>query len=345
MKTYRPKQIILIIFFASLFKADAQLQNTAFASIDKRVKTISALSPDTLAYKLTRPYKTETEKVRALFRWITENIAYDVQGYHNVTGIYAGLWELAESSGADDIYNEYNNRIVAKVLKEKKAVCDGYSRLFKTLCDYAKIKCEIVTGYIRWSTDPIGAMTNREHAWNAVFINNSWKLIDVTWASGYANHEVTQFTKRYNDFYFFTNPIHFFNDHYPADNKWSLMPITPTLYQFYNFPFYYPEFYKFKIISLKPITGYIDVPVKNKVVQIELELEEKVKDMYVYEYSEQDSVGNDVENTDWSTTKPQFRIDKKKIIYSYEVRSDKSDKLSVILNDELILTYGVRILR
>jgi transglutaminase/protease-like cytokinesis protein 3 len=91
-------------------------------------------------------------------------------------------------------------------------------------------------------------MTNREHAWNTVFINKVWKLIDPTWASGYTNSEVTEFKKTYSEFYFFTNPIEFFNDHYPTDNKWSLLPVTPTLTQFYNFPFYYPTFYQFRVI-------------------------------------------------------------------------------------------------
>src|SRR6187401_3024234 len=103
MKNHLTKQIILIISFASLFKADAQIQTTVFASIDKRVKTIFSLSPDTLAYKLIRPYKTETEKVRALFRWVTENIAYDTRAYHNPTEVYPGLWQLSIASGAVDI--------------------------------------------------------------------------------------------------------------------------------------------------------------------------------------------------------------------------------------------------
>lgn len=341
------KFIAILIFLCSCFPLFAQTSSAPFAAIDKRVKTIQASTAGELANKLTTPYKTETEKVRAIFKWITENIAYDTKGYHNVEEIYKGLWRPEISDIDSVIKKDYNDRIVQKVLTEKRAVCDGYSRLFKTLCDHAGIQSVIITGFIRWSSDPVGVATNRAHAWNAVFINNSWKLIDATWASGYCNAAVTTFTKFYDEFFFFTNPVHFFNDHFPDDKKWSLLPNTPTLYQFYNFPFYYPAFYKCRILSLSPVTGHIEVTVRNKKVVITMETNEVTKDMYVYETPYVESKTNVVDTlTDKELDelyKPKYKTDGTKVTYTYEIQSENAEKLHVMYNNKLILTYGLKI--
>lgn len=345
------KTILASIFSLAFCSVFAQTKAISFSLIDKRIKTIQSLNPDTLAKKLTSPYKTDTEKVRAIFKWITENIAYDTKAYHNPKEAYEGLWQLSAASTNSDIQKDYNDRIVQKILKERKAICDGYSRLFKTLCYYAKIKCEIITGYIRWASDPIGAMTNRQHAWNAVYINGLWKLIDATWASGYSNTEVTEFTKYYDEFYFFTNPVEFFNDHYPSDNKWSLLPNTPSLYQFYNFPFYYPNFYRFKITSVKPTAGNIDLTRKNRSVQIELEINDELKNIYVYESPYKPELNDTINIESLSEEeianlyKLKYKIENKRITYLYEVQSDNAEKLNIVYDDKLILTYGIRFQR
>jgi transglutaminase/protease-like cytokinesis protein 3 len=40
----------------------------------------------------------------------------------------------------------WETKYIDKVLKKKKAVCQGYSMLFKKMCDIAGLKSEIVTG-------------------------------------------------------------------------------------------------------------------------------------------------------------------------------------------------------
>jgi hypothetical protein len=342
------KAIVTIIFFLAGPSLFAQSRPASFYLIDKWVKTIPVSGPDTLARQLTGMYKNDIEKVRSIFRWITENIAYDTKAYHNPEKAYEGLWQPAGSPAEPDRSKDYNARIVQKVLAERKAICDGYSRLFKTLCDYAKIKCEIITGYIRWSSDAIGEMTNRRHAWNAVYIDGGWHLVDVTWASGYSNAAVTEFTKRYDDFFFFTNPVWFFNDHYPVENKWSLLPNTPSLDQFYNFPFYYPAFYSFKIIDVKPTAGFLDVTPEKRFVHIELVTKDRAKDMYIYESPlpdvQSDSISIDSLSGEEFDNFPEvkYKIENNRISYLYEIQSGKTEKLNIVYNGKLILTYGIR---
>ena len=77
-----------------------------------------------------------------------------------------------------------DERVARIVLKRKQTVCAGYARLFKTLCDFAGIKSEIITGYAKTNL-----MSSRQfkcnHNWNAVLIDSNWYLLDATWASGY----------------------------------------------------------------------------------------------------------------------------------------------------------------
>lgn len=62
----------------------------------------------------------------------------------------------------------YSNAYGALI--EHNAVCEGYARAFKYLCDKVNIPCELVIGY-----------TNMEHMWNIVQLDGNWYHIDVTW--------------------------------------------------------------------------------------------------------------------------------------------------------------------
>lgn len=336
-----------LFFLLPVPELTAQPKADRFAMIDNRVKTIDKTNPDSLAKELTSPYKKDAEKVRSVFRWITEHIAYDTKGYHNAKGPYEGLWELSLTAGAAGVRQEYNERIIEQVLRTKLAVCDGYARLFKSLCDRAGINCMMITGYIRWASDPIGSQTQRTHAWNAVEVDGSWKLIDATWASGYTDQDVTTYTKAYNEFFFFTDPVQFFNDHYPMDQQWSLMARTPSLSQFYQFPFYYPAFYSFSITDVKPVSGWLKVSRKDRVVQVELAINERVKDFFLYETPRPvlatDSTGMHSPDTAISAApSPKYRIENGRIYCIYRLQSLEAKKLHAVLNGKRILTYDIQ---
>ena len=56
-----------------------------------------------------------------------------------------------------------------------RAVCDGYARAAKILCDLAELDCYYVVGYC--GGDPV----NGGHAWNLVNVDGKWYQLDVTW--------------------------------------------------------------------------------------------------------------------------------------------------------------------
>src|SRR4029079_2030806 len=173
------------IFFLLLFlwtAAFSQRKTASFSSIDWRAADIDASSPDTLAMQLTAPYSTDLEKVRAIFRWITEHIEYNTlrsQPYGIV--YYDDGIESAHDN--DSILQPLDLRVAEIVLKRRVAFCEGYARLFETLCDYAGIRSEVISGYSR--TNMSSRQFRCNHKWNAVLIDSNWYLLDVTWASGY----------------------------------------------------------------------------------------------------------------------------------------------------------------
>lgn len=112
-------------------------------NLDKALKEINASQ-----------YKTEFEKVTAVYEWITNNIEYDWDGYDRKSN------KIASASGA---------------LREHKAVCDGYARLFDLLCGEVGIESMRVTG----TANGLGSW--ELHAWNIVKIDGLWYFVDSTW--------------------------------------------------------------------------------------------------------------------------------------------------------------------
>jgi transglutaminase/protease-like cytokinesis protein 3 len=338
------------IFFSLLLLISSccigQTDSMDFTLVDSRIKDIRVSSPDTLAYNLTAPYTTETEKVRSIFKWITEYIAYDTKGYYNLNNIYKGLYDRSRSLDSATAFKNYNDNIVQKVLREKVAICDGYSRLFKMLCDYAGIKSEIVTGYVRWYSDQIGEQTKRIHAWNAVQIDNRWFLLDATWASGYANTDITDFKKVYDDFYFLTPADQFINDHFPLDSTWTLLATSFSLDDFYNQPYIFPAFRKYKIKSYQPFSGLITSR-KDEKIDIEIETDEPAKEMNVMASLKADTneIAHDgpLQLTSISNLlKPKYTISGNKISYPFHINSEAIKELYVLYNGELVMRYCVK---
>ena len=179
----------------------------------------------TLASYLIKPAQTEKEKVRALYRWVTENINYDVQSY----------------------LMKYNKqRSVKQILKERSTVCDGYSRLMAELANAVDIEMVQVIGYSKGYDYRIGDRfnDNPNHAWNAVKIHGTWHLLDVTWGAGYID-ENNRFVRRFQDHYFLTPPESFILDHLPEDERWQLINQPISLREFEDYLFLKPAFFRY----------------------------------------------------------------------------------------------------
>jgi hypothetical protein len=161
-------------------------------------------SVESLAAYLIEPAKNEREKARAIFRWICQKIDYDLRSYF--TG------RLGSTKSED-------------VLKSRSSVCSGYSDLFSALAGEAGLEAVEIRGYGKgYSYRPGQRFVGPyNHAWNAVKINGSWRLLDPTWGAGYLGQD-RKYHRWFDDHYFMTPPEHFIYDHLPEQQSWQLLP-------------------------------------------------------------------------------------------------------------------------
>jgi transglutaminase/protease-like cytokinesis protein 3 len=153
---------------------------------------------------LARPAANDTEKARALFRWIAANIEYDVQGYFNPAS--------RSHQSLDD------------ALKTRKGVCAAYSSLFQALADHMGLEAATISGHGKgYSYTPGEPTDGSNHDWNAVRLDGESRLIDCTWGAGHID-EWRRFQRAFDDFYFLTPPRLFVFTHFPEDPQWQLLP-------------------------------------------------------------------------------------------------------------------------
>jgi len=175
----------------------------ALAAPESVATSVSALS----AY-LVESAQNDRDKARAIFRWITLNVAYDV------------------SARAD-------SRDAEIVLSRRRVICYGYAVLFKALAEASGLEAEVVIGHSKRSAPDLleepDARPN--HAWNAVRISGEWQLVDSCWGAGYLD-EHRRFVPSFNAHYFLTPPEVFVYDHFPLDPGRQLLdpPISEDEY-------------------------------------------------------------------------------------------------------------------
>jgi hypothetical protein len=193
---------------------------TAPASVTKSMRTLSAY--------LTKPFATDEEKARAIFRWITDNISYDVEGF------FSGRESASASSD---------------VLQSRSSVCSGYSILFEELGTAAGLQVATIDGYAKGfgyqPGDKIPEKSN--HTWNAVKIDGQWKLVDCTWGAGKVD-DTHAYRKEFEPYYFFTKPEEFVYRHLPADKSWQLLSRPVSRQEFMNLPLVEPIFFQYGFI-------------------------------------------------------------------------------------------------
>lgn len=326
--TWAMKILSTILLFLSFITTYSQNWSGDIHEIDRKVRFIPGITTDSLANELSALGNSDFEKVRAIFRWITENIEYNTKIFNrNKKKPFGNIYEDADDSSTT--LKPLNERVAAKVLKRKIAVCDGYTRLFKTLCDHAGIRSEIITGYAR--TNRSGSRFGVNHTWNAVYLDSSWHLLDVTWASGFISYS-DEFIRRYDDYYFLTPPQLFIRDHYPEDLKWTLLSNPPAFREFYNGPFRYSAFIKSGITSYMPVKGIIEAAVGDT-IKIELMARSIAKNFFVTNEPVADSVT--------IVSQPVTSIGEK-ISYNYPITSLGKEWLYVYYNDEVVMRYKLQ---
>ena len=201
-------QKITLLFFLFCF----QFGFCQWESMDQKMEAIptsnEASVKDIAAY-ITSNFSTDSDKIRAVFYWISTRINYDVENMYHPKP-------------------QTSDEKIKQLLTTKKGVCMHYSELFKVLASECGMKAVVIEGY----TKEQGVIAPLGHSWNAALVNGTWKLYDVTWGAGYVLNQM--FVKKLNNFYFDTPPSEFIKSHIPFDFMWQLLERPITQDDFYT---------------------------------------------------------------------------------------------------------------
>jgi hypothetical protein len=197
----------------------------------------AARSVGSLAHYLTEGLPTEEMRVRAIFRWMTAHIRYDLQGLRSA---------------------DYGDLSPEAVLERRSAVCEGYSGLFESLVRAAGFEVVMVSGFAKGVGYSAGAplTTSLHHAWNAVKVRGEWKLLDCTWGAGALN-ERGEYVPAFDPFYFFTPPEQFIYSHFPNDSRWQLLAEPLTREAFEALALLKPAFFTCGLGSDRLLEGHL----------------------------------------------------------------------------------------
>jgi len=200
-----------------------------YAAIDKTALQIPdsmSHTTDGIARYVSGNFKTDKEKLRAIFAWITGNIQYDVANMFAIN------------------FYEHEQEKIEKALQNRKGICSNFAALFSAICTKTGIRSFVITGYTKQN----GFADYIPHAWCAAAADNNWYMFDPTWGSGYVSGG--KFYRKLNNTYFMVDPAVLVKSHMPFDFMWQLL----------NYPVSNQEFYENRTIpdKSKPFFNYID---------------------------------------------------------------------------------------
>ncbi len=114
------------------------------------------LDPIKIAADLTKDLNTELEKYRVIFRWISENIKYDIPLYLKTVSHDYDPKILPKRSAR---WKKRLNKLYTKhTVKHRTTICEGYAWLLETMCLSAGIQCESIPGYARTTNHAVGKL-------------------------------------------------------------------------------------------------------------------------------------------------------------------------------------------
>lgn len=113
------------------------------------------------AKSITADCRTDEEKIKAIHDWMTLNFAYDYESVKN------GSTEKASDP--------------QQVFETRRAICSGFARVASVMFTAVGIPCINISGYAKSPLPDNAENKGTNHEWNAVYLNGSWRIMDLTW--------------------------------------------------------------------------------------------------------------------------------------------------------------------
>jgi hypothetical protein len=134
------------------------------SQVDKNSRFISNLPPLTNSITLAttyvcRPYRSDVQRLRAIFIWVAEKIC----------------WE-------EDFEGEVDTR---RVIQTKRGCAEEMAVLVMEMCRAVGLQCELVRGYLKTPGEipEMGIMPRSNHWWNTVVVDGAWRVMDCCLAN------------------------------------------------------------------------------------------------------------------------------------------------------------------
>lgn len=321
--SFTKQSFLLYLFFVSCLLTGQNFEKIDHTALHYSRNIVNA---NELAEKINKDFSNDLEKIRALYIYVTNTVEYNINEYKygvdNYSFIYSSKEELEQK------IRQRNLGIINKTLSTKKAICEGYSMVFKEVCDIINIKCVVISGFTRTPFSQIGKLPlEGKHAWNAVYINSKWNLVDTTWGAGYSSGS-NHWIKEYDEHYFFTNPKDIITTHFPEESKWQLLNSSKSEIQFTSQPLYSSLFFKEKIQLLFPESGILNT--KNEFIILKLK---NVKP--------DAELGYAFKNDYYLTTLiPEFKNNIATL--KIPLKGKRNTTLNILIDTEMILQYRIK---
>ena len=184
--------------------------------VDKSARFVNSLPPMTNAISLAqgyvcRPYKSDVQRLRALFTWVSEKIAFD---------------EPVEGMGID----------LKRVVQTKRGSPQEVAYLVTEMCAAVGLHAEAIKGYLKAPGELIelDSLSRPNHWWNAVLVDGEWRIMDCS-LSNPTNPRRSQFVTNASStaetWYFLARPIEVCYTHVPLypEEQHICPPISPDV--------------------------------------------------------------------------------------------------------------------
>lgn len=162
------------------------------------------------ALRITRGCTSREERIKAIYRWVTTNIAYDTD-YQIYT--------------ADECY------------RERRGVCSAYAQLTVKMLGSIGIPAIVVRGEVKHEGD----INLGRHAWVMIDKGDGdYLLADPTWDAGGINEETGKFIAKPTWEWFDCSPERMIHSHFPESERHQLLDKPVSKEEFDKMPYMRP---------------------------------------------------------------------------------------------------------
>ncbi|KAJ5191557.1 uncharacterized protein N7498_010542 [Penicillium cinerascens] len=197
--------------------------------VDKGARFISSLPPTTNPMSLaqgyiTRPYKSDVQRLRAIFTWVSEKIAWE---------------EPVDGLDVD----------MKRVLHARRGSPQEIALLVHEMCASVGLHTEVIRGFLKQPGDSLDldSLSRPNHWWNAVLVDGEWRIMDCALANPtnpQRSRFVTNNSSVAESWYFLARPLDICYTHVPLypEEQHICPPVSPDV--LLALPVVSPQYFK-----------------------------------------------------------------------------------------------------